>query len=989
MIVRLLAEHTVDAFREFFQVTMGYQPFEWQERLATWLVEGRIPTVLDVATGLGKTALLHAWVFALAAQLERDGGRRNLPLRLMYVVDRRIVVDAVFETACRLGEVLQRGSIDKPVVQRVAGALRTVAGNDGKPLAVTRMRGGTTWDARWLDSPTQPAIVVGTADQIGSRLLFRGYGASPSMAPIDAALCGLDSWIVVDEAHIAQPLVEAVKRVTSLQEAERRLSLHPSVVTVMSATPGDGDAYQGEGLVAEVDQEVDRPDAPTAAATARRRLQIPKPAWLTEVRIGEDADTRLSRLGKELVRLLNQSFDPLPQRIAIICNTVQAARAAFESLEGDHFDRFLLTGRVREFEREELAASVVQRFGSNSPRTPRPAVLVATQTIEVGADLDFDAIITECAPLSSLIQRFGRVKRMGNSYDERPSIIVYARGLHDDDPVYGEATKVTWEGLLRIAKGEPPCVDFCIERVAEIRGATSDGCEPKSPVTPVLLGAHVERWAQTAPRPHADQPVDPFIHGFSDRSAPRAYVVWRAVPAPAKDVDEQQHWTRWLELARVTDWERVEVPLHELRAFLAGREPRGATSDVESLEGAEDTEAGSAQSSDSRLSLAVLLSSDGDSPRPLRDPSDVKPFDTVVLSSFLGGHDRWGWNPKELPGAAVAVPDVADFVPSRRRRSVRLAPSVATSFAPDRAEELLQTWTTLSIESPESTAADVLDRFAELIPEPLSGLYREAAKGLRDGSWAVYPPEQDDSGNWVLTDEGRPVLRIVERHDAPRVAAAEQSDEDPLSSSFTGGVQVSLKDHGEAAAQLARTFAERLGLAGPIVKAVELAARLHDLGKAEPRFQVLLYDGDALAARAGELLAKSGRDPRDAVARQAWRIAGLPHGFRHEAVSARMCREVARLRPEQFSDCDIDLVHHLIVSHHGYARPLLPAIEDLDAEEFEVDVDGIVLQVSPARRQIDWDHPARFERLCSKYGWWGLALLESIVRLADMKVSEL
>jgi len=100
--------------------------------------------------------------------------------------------------------------------------------------------------------------------------------------------------------------------------------------------------------------------------------------------------------------------------------------------------------------------------------------------------------------------------------------------------------------------------------------------------------------------------------------------------------------------------------------------------------------------------------------------------------------------------------------------------------------------------------------------------------------------------------------------------------------------------------------------------------------------------------------------------------------------------------PELADGIDPELLHHLVVSHHGHARPLLPAIDDVGAPPVNVTLrnvdvlgDDTILEVSAKgdRHQVDWSHPARFERLNERYGWWGLAFLEALVRLADLECS--
>jgi len=181
---------------------------------------------------------------------------------------------------------------------------------------------------------------------------------------------------------------------------------------------------------------------------------------------------------------------------------------------------------------------------------------------------------------------------------------------------------------------------------------------------------------------------------------------------------------------------------------------------------------------------------------------------------------------------------------------------------------------------------------------------------------------------------------------------------------------------------------------GGEIAPVESAARWHDLGKVELRFQAMLCGGDEYEAMlVDEPLAKSGIDPAD---RTAYRVAsqrsGLPRGARHEAWSAALVREHLAQASDSYG-FDPDLVIHLVASHHGRARPWLPPVIDGNPRDIEVLLtdsttgpSGTKVVVSSSAT-FDFDHPARFARLNNRYGRWGLALLESIVRCADMTVS--
>ena len=82
-----------------------------------------------------------------------------------------------------------------------------------------------------------------------------------------------------------------------------------------------------------------------------------------------------------------------------------------------------------------------------------------------------------------------------------------------------------------------------------------------------------------------------------------------------------------------------------------------------------------------------------------------------------------------------------------------------------------------------------------------------------------------------------------------------------------------------------------------------------------------------------------------------------------------------------------DLLIHLVISHHGSGRPLVPPADDDTSALVAITIGGHVIAASANLAQIDWGQPSRFLRLHDELGPWGLALLEAIVRQSDHAVS--
>ena len=246
-----------------------------------------------------------------------------------------------------------------------------------------------------------------------------------------------------------------------------------------------------------------------------------------------------------------------------------------------------------------------------------------------------------------------------------------------------------------------------------------------------------------------------------------------------------------------------------------------------------------------------------------------------------------------------------------------------------------------------------------------------APKGWKEGEWTEFV--------------GRLRPPILEpRNEVPHLAV-ERPARETLSDEFDelslGPAAVELHQHGHAVGRRARAVAERLGLPDDLLEVVARAATLHDIGKADARFQRWLDP----QCESGPLLAKSGA-PRHRW--EAMRMsAGWPKGGRHEDLSARLVRAWLKQTPDWGSPLQRSLLVHLVISHHGKGRPLVPPAADGAAKSVQGVVEGVSVTADADLARIDWEQPGRFENLQTQLGPWGLALLEAIVIRADHAVS--
>ena len=910
-------------FPEFYLAVTGREPFPWQKRLAERVAtpDKQWPAEISIPTGLGKTACLDIAVWWLASQADRPPETRTAPTRIWWVVNRRLLVDSTTEHAEAIANALRDPDsleLDRratAVLASIAHRLRSLSADPGAaPLEVIRLRGGIA--SRTPTDPSRPAILLCTLPMYGSRLLFRGYGST--LRAVDAAMAGTDSLVLLDEAHLAphlRALFPAVADCTPGAQAILGEARSSTRLVTLTATGDDADG-QPFGL----------DDEDEAHPVVRQRLDAAKPL---ELRI--EAGDSARHLTDAALDLIRDAVNPAA--CVVFANTPQTARETFGRLRKTMAeavaDVLLLIGLTREREAERIRAWILDReHGMAATRDgggdrPRHLIVVATQTLEVGADIDAEYLVTEACGVRALTQRLGRLNRLGRHTHAR-AVYVHVpppksrRGSGnsgaslDTWPVYGEEPASVLQRLQDARGGDGTgTVNLSPGRVAEVLGPPRELLGRAPEVLPEIL----REWTKTTTPPEGEAPVEPYFSGITGPQY-TVSLIWR-VHVPD---DGQRLWPR------ASDREAVDVSIGEVRDILGDDELCRLSSDGVTVETAG---------------------------------ADLRPGDQIVLPNDRGLLDAFGWNPT----ASESVVDtslVGRGLPLDARAIERLCGVALGGLI----------GTALGITDDEEDV-DQVER-------------DEAVKKILTAVTAAPTPAGWDQAEWTGFT-GTLISVVVEaRKEVPRLRAMSPTPESrsgEFDETSLGATAVELEQHGMAVAARAREIARCIGLSSDLTDVVERAGLLHDVGKSDRRFQRWL---DSEVQR-GALVAKSNA-PRHLW--ESMRIAaGWPRGGRHEDLSARLVRAWLKQNPAWGDPVQRDLLLHLVISHHGKGRPLVPPVPDGTPAVVSGLVAGAFVEVPANLALVDWDQPARFRRLSDGFGPWGLVLLEAIVIRADHAVS--
>ena len=901
-----------------------HYPFSWQEEVLDHICEhGVWPERINAPTGSGKSSVVDIHLFANA--LAAVGAAPRVPRRLCVTVGRRALVDSQADRAReilrRMNEVLADESGEPDILRRVAEALQSFqTRNDDQriaPFEVGHIRGELSNRDLPVTDISACAIIAATPDMYGSRALFRGYGSTKAARPRETALLTMDTVMVLDEAHMNRQLLHTTQRIAELQKREVNLGVPTLQVVETTATPSTEDS--GSTTLGVDFEALDSPNDEKLRdrVYSHKELMLhPIDKWDGKPGNSPTVNAAVDAIKKFLAHREAGESSEKAHTIGCIVNHVRTAIAIKEALVKNKViekeeEVQLLVGRMRPYDLQKLQKKHRKLFTTEGDKSVK--VVVATQTLEVGIDVDFADLVTELAPASSLAQRFGRVNRLGHRTDSKVVVIEPASSdlVKKDAPPYKAVDLSNAYGWLEALNGaENPSVNPAAMVKNPPVQSSPERLLYQRPEWPDLL-----EFSRTDENPYDEPDLDLWLHDSLDAETAMGGVIVRdnlpSNTSAAMEILKTSYFAP-------SDRETFPANLKILQEILDYQDEHGVKPRKFLYRQGE---------------ISLWQDADhGDENNQSLAPGDVLILDTGSI-------------PFTNQGIAVTQREL----PSKKEELKAVPFLNGTLYVYEKCADREEDFREYLGLSPGEVAELLDTQSAKGEKRIASELTTEAEDGQEVIAW--YAKVTDDK------------------------ESVEGSD---IAQELVLAGPVLLDDHQNDVAERTRQLAENLGLAPEFSEALELAAKYHDEGKRDLRFQQMLgADPEA------EVLAKSGRRSV-AEAYRARSRSALPRGWRHEQLSALM----VAASPEKVGE-HRDLVLRIIGCSHGHGRfSFAHDAGFLLKESYLPEGTDYEVLKEQATRLFNvgyWDN--LMEQTSRTYGPYATAYLEAVDRAADAQIS--
>jgi CRISPR-associated endonuclease/helicase Cas3 len=398
---REIRQYVTDRVASRDGVFSGFRPF--QEQCGN--CDGHVLAVAP--TGSGKTEAALLWGLR---QIESGAVKK-----MVFLMPTMVTANSLHR---RMTEFFDdRHGHQVSLVHSTADLIRS----ENAPIENDTSDSHSRSDAYGLRDPHLFApVTVGTVDQLLVTLLHSGRWAIKTLAAANAA-------IVIDELHAYDPHTAGL-----LMLMLKQLSSMGARFMVMSATmPSDlrravADALQPQEITTIEDQSLLQ-----ASRNTWETNHVEITAWLG---MEDGRRTAASAEFSELSNAKNHAGEAV--RILIVVNTVKRCQEIAKHLQS--FRPLCYHSKFTFDDRRKKESEIEDK---------KPQLLIATQVVEVSLDIDYDILLTECAPIDALIQRAGRVNRPRRS---TPGRIVVFSPEAGSDKIYGEPSGIleaTWNAI--------------------------------------------------------------------------------------------------------------------------------------------------------------------------------------------------------------------------------------------------------------------------------------------------------------------------------------------------------------------------------------------------------------------------------------------------------------------------------------------------------------------------------------------------------------